>query len=122
MLTPLKHWLLIIAGSLSLLLGVVGVFLPLLPTVPLVLLAAYCFARSSERLHNWLLSHRHFGSIIRNFESDKGIPRRIKVRAITMVWIGMGISSLIVGRLILVALLIIIGLTGSIYLWRLPEY
>ena len=122
MLTPLKHWLLIIAGVLSLLLGVIGVFLPLLPTVPLVLLAGYCFARSSERLHSWLVGHRHFGVIFRNFESGKGIPRRVKVRAIAMLWLGMGFSAWIVARLALIVLLFVIGLCVSIYLWRLPEY
>jgi hypothetical protein len=122
MLTPLKHWLLIIAGLLSLLVGVIGVFLPLIPTVPLVLLAAYCFARSSERLHNWLIGHRHFGAILRNFESGKGIPRQVKVRAVTMVWISLGFSACIVGRPVLIALLFSIGLGVSIYIWRLPEY
>ena len=122
MLTPLKHWLLIIAGLLSLLVGVIGVFLPLIPTVPLVLLAAYCFARSSERLHNWLIGHRHFGAILRNFESGKGIPRQVKGRAVTMVWISLGFSACIVGRPVLIALLFSIGLGVSIYIWRLPEY
>ena len=122
MLTPLKHWLIIIAGLLSLLVGVIGVFLPLIPTVPLVLLAAYCFARSSERLHNWLIGHRHFGAILRNFESGKGIPRQVKVRAVTMVWISLGFSACIVGRPVLIALLFSIGLGVSIYIWRLPEY
>ncbi|HJN94543.1 MAG TPA: YbaN family protein [Gammaproteobacteria bacterium] len=121
MLTPIKHWLLIIAGIISLALGVVGAFLPLLPTVPLVLLAAFCFARSSERLHRWLLSNRHFGAIVRNFEAGQGIPRRVKIRAITVVWISMGISCSIVAQVLLCTMLFLIGMGVSIYLWRMPE-
>jgi len=122
MLTPVKRALLVGAGCLSLATGVVGAFLPLLPTVPLVLLAGFCFARSSETLHNWLLGHRYFGSIIENFEAGKGIPRRVKVRAITVLWLSMGLSSWIVGRPMLILMLIAIGLATSTYLWRLPEY
>ncbi|MDP6650738.1 MAG: YbaN family protein [Gammaproteobacteria bacterium] len=113
--------MLIIVGIISLVLGVVGAFLPLLPTVPLVLLAAFCFARSSERLHIWLLSNRHFGTIVRNFEAGQGIPRRVKIRAITVVWISMGISCSIVAQVLLCTMLFLIGMGVSIYLWRLPE-
>ena len=106
MISRLRHSLLIVAGILSLALGVIGIFLPLLPTVPLVLLSGFCFARSSERLHSWLISHPHFGSILRNFEAGKGIPRRIKVKAIITIWIVM---------------LAVIGLVVSFYLWSQPE-
>ena len=122
MLHHIKHSLLIALGIISLLVGVVGIFLPLLPTVPLVLLSAFCFARSSERLHRWLVEHRHFGSIIRNFESGRGVPRRVKLRAITVIWISMGISSWIVARPLLILMLIGIGAAVSVYLYRLPEY
>jgi uncharacterized membrane protein YbaN (DUF454 family) len=121
MITPLKHTLLIIAGSLSLALGVIGAFVPLLPTVPLVLLAGFCFARSSERLHTWLINNPHFGSIIRNFESGGEIPRRIKIRAITVLWISMIISAVMVARLPLVIMLAAIGTGVTLYLWRRPE-
>jgi len=121
MITPLKHALLIVAGSISLALGVIGAFLPLLPTVPLVLLSGFCFARSSERLHTWLISNPHFGSIIRNFESGGEIPRRIKIRAITVIWISMIISAVIVARLPLVIMLAAIGSGVTFYLWRRPE-
>ncbi|NKB32285.1 MAG: DUF454 family protein [Pseudomonadales bacterium] len=122
MLTPLKKVFLVLGGIVSLALGVLGVFLPLLPTVPLVLLAAFCFARSSDRLHNWMLTHKHFGAIIRNFESGQGIPRRVKVRAIVIIWISMGISCWIVNQMLLCAMLFAIGAAVSTYLWRQPEY
>lgn len=73
-------WLLI--GLTSLALGIVGVVLPLLPTTPFVLLAAYCFARSSPRLHDWLLAHRMFGPLIRNWNAHRAIAPRAKLLAV----------------------------------------
>lgn len=67
-----------VAGLLSLLLGLVGVVLPLLPTTPFVILAAFCFSRSSEPLHQWLLNQRLFGPLIRDWEAYGVIPLRIK--------------------------------------------
>jgi len=121
MLTPIKRSLLIVAGSLSLALGVIGAFLPLLPTVPLVLLSAYCFARSSDRLHNWLLTHPMFGRILRDFEAGNGIERRIKVRAIVLIWISMGFSCWLLDRMMVCIVLAVIGAAVSWNIWRQPE-
>jgi uncharacterized membrane protein YbaN (DUF454 family) len=79
-------WLL--AGGTSLLLGLIGIFLPLLPTTPFVLLAAFCFARGSPRVEAWLLNHRHFGPMVRNWRSDRVIPLRAKQLASTMMAVG----------------------------------
>jgi hypothetical protein len=68
-----------LAGGLTALaLGVAGAALPLLPTTPFLLLAAFCFARSSQRLHDWLLGHRQFGPLIRAWQRERAIPRRAK--------------------------------------------
>jgi len=122
MLTPIKRILLLIAGVLSLVLGIIGAFLPLLPTVPLVLLAAYCFARSSERLHQWLVHHRYFGPVIDNFQAGRGIPKRVKYRTIAILWLSMGFSSWMVAKLWLCLMLFTIGVCVSIYLLLLPDY
>jgi len=122
MLTPIKRALLVIAGVLSLIVGVIGAFVPLLPTVPLVLLAAFCFARSSERMHQWMIHHRYFGSIIENFEAGKGIPKKVKYRTIGILWVSMSISCWMVAKLWLCVMLVTIGIGVSIYLLRLPEY
>ena len=75
-----------------------GIFLPLLPTVAFWLLAAACFARSSPRFHAWLLNHPHFGPVIRQYQSGAGIPKAAKIKAITLIWVSMGISMFIIGQ------------------------
>ena len=82
--------LLVILGALALGLGVAGIFLPLLPTTPLLLLAAWCFVRSSPRLYEWLLNHPRLGVYIRNFREHRAIPLRVKVFSVTMVWLTIG--------------------------------
>ncbi len=79
--------LLIILGSVSLGLGVVGIFLPLLPTTPFLLLAAALYFRGSPRLYDWLIAHPHLGTYIRNFRENNAIPLRIKVVSVTLVWV-----------------------------------
>ena len=122
MLTPIKKVLLVGVGCISLVTGIIGAFVPLLPTVPLVLLAGFCFARSSTTLHDWLLANRYFGPIITNFEKGRGVPRKVKMRAILTVWISMGLSCWIVARPLLCMMLFAIGATVTMYLLRLPEY
>lgn len=85
----MKKTLFIILGSVSLTLGVIGIFLPILPTTPFLLLSAALFARSSEKLYSWLMNHKIFGEYIRNFREDKAIPLRGKVIAISTMWIFM---------------------------------
>lgn len=118
---PLKNSILTAVGCLALALGVLGVFLPIMPTVPFILLAAACFSRSSPRFHQWLLAHKYMGPIVRQYEEGQGLPRRIKVRVIFFTWAGMLLSMFIVGQLWAVALLTCIGLGVSIYIWRLPN-
>ena len=116
------HLLLVISGWLSLILGVIGIFLPLLPTTPFVLLAAACFARSSEKFHGWILAHPYFGKIVKNYQSGLGIEPRIRNRAILIMWMGMTISMLIIFAIWSVVLLSTIGILVTIYLMRLPVY
>lgn len=80
-------YLLAALGLLSLGLGILGIFLPVLPTTPLLLLAAALFLRSSPRLYEWLLDHRRLGPYIQNFMLHKSIPLKIKVISVSMVWI-----------------------------------
>ena len=79
------RWLLIAAGTVSILLGILGIILPLLPTTPFLLLAAASYARSSVKFYNWLINNRFFGSYIKNYREGKGIPLRVKVSAISFL-------------------------------------
>lgn len=78
--------LLAILGGVAFGLGVVGIFVPLLPTTPFLLLAAALWVRSSPRLYAWLLSHRRLGSYIRNFRENRAIPLRAKVLSLALMW------------------------------------
>jgi len=73
-------------GVIAVGLGVAGVFLPLLPTTPFLLLAAACFFRSSERLYAWLIHHKWFGSFIRHYREHRAIPLRAKVVTLMLLW------------------------------------
>ena len=86
-LQPLMKWLLTILGLLSLGLGILGIFLPVLPTTPLLLLAAALFVRSHKGLYDWLLNHPRLGSYISNFLIHKSIPLHVKIVSISMIWI-----------------------------------
>ena len=74
-------------GCVSLALGVVGIFLPVLPTTPFLLLSAALFVRSSDRLYNWLMEHKHLGPYIKNFRENRAIPLRVKIVSVTLVWL-----------------------------------
>jgi uncharacterized protein len=93
-LAPLQHFLWVAAGTLFVVLGVLGIFLPLLPTTPFLLLAAYCYARSSPRMLHWLLTNRWFGAYIRNYREGRGIPLREKIIALTTLWLTIGYTAL----------------------------
>ena len=112
--------LLISAGWLSIALGVLGAALPLLPTTPFILLAAACFAKASPRFHNWLLSHRYLGPIIHQYQSGKGLPRQVRLRALIILWTSMSLSVWLIGQWWAGAALVSVGILVTVYLCRLP--
>jgi len=114
--------LLLVAGTFSLALGAIGIFLPILPTTPFLLLSAFCYLRSSERMHKWLLGNRWFGEYIRNYQEGKGIPMKTKMLAMTMLWVAIIYSAIFALDEILIAqvALLLIAFGVSIHLIRLP--
>lgn len=90
--------LLAILGSVSLALGIMGVFLPVLPTTPFLLLSAALYMRSSQRLYDWLMSHKHLGPYIKNFREHKALPLRVKVVSVTMVWVTLLYCAIFVAK------------------------
>src|SRR5690606_24092154 len=82
-----------IAGTLALALAILGLFLPLLPTTPFLLLASACYMRGSERLHRWLLGNAVFGQYLANIQSGQGIPLRAKIWALFFLWSSLAFSA-----------------------------
>jgi len=103
-------------------LGVAGIFLPVLPTTPFMLLAAACFARSSERFYNWLLNHRIFGHTVREWQQHRSIPRRTKWVAIVTMAATLAVSIIFfVPHAELQVGLALFGVVLAIYLYRIPS-
>lgn len=73
-------------GTISLILGVMGIFLPVLPTTPFLLLTAALYFKASDKMYNWLMNHKCFGPYIRNFREHKAIPLKAKIVSVTMLW------------------------------------
>lgn len=113
--------LLLIIGGLSLLLGVIGIFLPLLPTTPFLLLTAACYVRSSPRFYQWLTSHPLLSKYLLPYLDGKGIPRRAKIYTTLPLWVSLLFSAYLVPLLWIRVGLLIIGLAVTVYIWRLAE-
>ncbi|MDR1348646.1 MAG: YbaN family protein [Prevotellaceae bacterium] len=109
---------LIFLGMISLGLGISGIFLPVLPTTPFLLLTAFLFSRSSKGLHDKLLNHKILGKYIRDFLNEKAIPLRIKVFSISIMWIAIlcTVFFAVNGILWLQILLFVIAVSISIHI------
>jgi len=121
-LNSAKKALLVAAGSLCLALAVLGIFLPLLPTTPFLLLASACYVRSSERLHGWLMGNRLLGGYIRNFKERRGVPLRAKVTTVVLLWLPLLYSVYRLDLFWLEAALVLMGLTWSVLIFRMKTF
>lgn len=120
--SSLVRALLWLVGSTALLLGIVGIFLPLLPTTPFILLAAACYARASVKFHRRLLAHPVFGSLVIEWQTTRSIPFRLKCVAIGTMSVSIAVSIwLLSGVFLAQALLAVIGVTVGLLLWRIPS-
>jgi uncharacterized protein len=114
--------LLIFLGSLSVLLGLVGIVFPLIPTTPFLLLAAFFYARSSEKLYNWLLNAKWLGEYIKSFQEGKGIPLRAKYISILVLWTTSGYSVFFLIPIIWVkGIMIAIVLYITYFIWSIKS-
>jgi len=115
-----RKWLLIAAGVLALGLGTAGIFLPLLPTTPFLLVAAACFIRSSDKLYRWLITHRWFGSYIRNYREHKAITKQSKVVTLVLLWGTIGYTGFaVVSSWVLRIVLLIVAVGVTIHILSL---
>jgi len=112
--------LLVTAGTISVALATLGIFIPLLPTTPFLLLAVTCYTRSSDRLHDWLINHRWFGPYIRNYREHRAITLGTKTVSITFLWATMAYAILAMAHhWALHALLVAVAIGVTIHLTRL---
>ena len=117
------RWLLIALGSLCVALGVIGAFVPGLPTTVFLLAAAALYVRSSPRLYRWLLNHRLLGRFIRDYREHRAMPRRAKNSALVLMWLMIGLSAgFLIGPLWIRLTVVAAGLVGTFFMARIPVY
>ncbi|MDD3751235.1 MAG: YbaN family protein [Tissierellia bacterium] len=111
----IKTYLLVIIGTISLILGTIGIIIPILPTTPFILLASFCYIRSSNRLYYWLINHKLFGKYIYDYLVHKSVKKSAKITAITLLWLSLGITIYLINSYISF-ILIFIGIVVSIHI------
>lgn len=118
---PIVRWTLLTAGTILVGIGMLGIFLPLLPTTVFFLMAAWCYARSSERFYDWLHHNRYFGRYLKDYREGKGISLSSKITTIVVLW-GSILYSIYVSHLILIqAILLIIAIGVTIHILVIPS-
>jgi len=108
----LVKWVLIIAGTFFVGIGIIGIFLPLLPTTPFLLLATACFSRSSKRFYNWLVNNKRFGKYIKNYREEKGIPLKVKFSSISLLWLTIIFAAVFVVSILFIRIILILVAVG----------
>ncbi len=94
----MRKYIWTIAGTISLGLAVIGIFVPILPTTPLLLLAAFFYGRGSQRFYDWLVNRSRFSGYIRSYRAGLGIPLKQKVMTIALLWLTIGFSIVFVAE------------------------
>lgn len=117
------RYLLIFLGTLFLALGIVGIFLPVLPTTPFVLLTAACWANASPRFHHWLINHPYFGSVVQNWQQSRAVPLKAKILSTVMMSASCVLLfyRLATSMYWLAVACSLMCLAVAFWLWRLPN-
>ena len=118
---PALRVVLLLAGTLSAAIGVIGIYLPVLPTTPFLLLAAACYARSSERMYRWLLGQPRIGRELQAILEKRGLPRNVKIVSLVIAWLVLGsVALFVVESRLAQAALIALALIKTGVLLRMP--
>ncbi|MEG1578829.1 MAG: YbaN family protein [Oscillospiraceae bacterium] len=117
----LKVMILLICGFLSLLIGSIGLLLPILPTTPFVLVSAACFAGSSPRLYQKLLCNKYFGEFVDNYQNKTGVTRAVKVRGLVFLWVTLSVSALLFSATHVRLILLAVGICVSLHILLLKK-
>ena len=113
--TRVGKWLralLIIVGTIFVGLGIVGIFIPILPTTPFLLLAAACYSKGSQRFYHWLLSNRWFGAYIDNYRHKRGMPLKTKIVTVALLWLTIGVSAAFAVQSLTVRIILVLIAVG----------
>lgn len=112
--------LIFLGGTFTLFLGIIGIVIPILPTTPFLLLTAAAYAKSSNRFYNWLLNNRILGMYIKNYKEGKGMPVKLKIFTISILWITISISLVFLAHIVWLQILLIgIAIVVSIHIIRI---
>ncbi|HNR45078.1 MAG TPA: YbaN family protein [Methanofastidiosum sp.] len=112
--------ILLITGTISLVIGIVGIFIPLLPTTPFLLLTAACYAQGSDRFYNWLLCNKLFGNYIKNYREGKGVALNVKIISLFLLWTTILFSVVfVVSALLIKIILITIAIAVTIHIFTI---
>ena len=123
MQAKLKRRLLVIAGTVFTGVGILGILVPILPTTPFLLLAAACFVRSSQRFYNWLLNNRLLGIYISSYVQGKGMPRRVKVFTVVLLWTTIGLSMWLATQDVVIRVILVLVAVGvTIHIILIKNY
>jgi len=121
-------WL--VVGLVCMVLGIMGMALPILPTTPFLLAAAGCFCKSSTKMYNWLLNNKWFGNYIRNYREGRGLPLKTKITALTFLWTTIVVSTVFLLNRLLPAqfvlpiqlIMVAVAVGVSIHIMKLPTF
>ena len=115
--------LLVSIGTLFVGIGIIGIVVPILPTTPFLLVAAALYARSSQKFYNWLINNKYFGKNIKNYREGKGIPLKVKIFAISILWITIGCSAFFAVDILYVRIILFaVALAVTIYIIRIKTF
>lgn len=115
----IKKYLLIITGFLFVALGGIGIFIPVLPTTPFVLVAAICFSASSPKLYLWLSNTKYFGEFITNYKNKSGVRKAVKIRTLIFLYVTLGISFFLIESWAVKGILIAVAIGVTIHILML---
>jgi len=118
-LKNMKNGLYLVVGTITLVVGIIGVFIPVLPTTPFLLLSSFCYLRSSSRMYHWLMGHKVLGPYISSYMIYKGITRKNKVVSLVFLWTTLTISMVFIGKDIVTWVLLVVGTLVSIHILML---
>jgi hypothetical protein len=108
----MKRRLFVVAGSIALAIGIIGIIVPVLPTTPFLLVAAFCYMRGSRQLYNRLLCNRYVGNYIKNYLEGRGMSMKMKIWTLSLLWIGIVLTAILATESLIIRIILVVVLIG----------